>query len=218
MDRFLLISGGFVALTLCAPSVVSSEMRKGGVSALLEDKVHQSFWGEWGQAGWLHTMTGAISKSSGETAEISDQVYMEPRRLEGLPSSAICNMAETSSKIRVQVDEYTLQAKFKCGQENSGNNNVLVPAISGDHSDKCFGVETCPDPVTGQLISATLEGIKGVVQPDSGNTKTFTVTLEKMPNRDKKLYFKCNDPTGQKSCVVTVEMPTDPGASKFQKD
>lgn len=209
MNGFLLTLSGIFALGLTATCLASSEAleRAGGAPGGIEQMNPGLRMGA--EAGRHET----LSNVNGGADEIYDQEHAQPRRLTA-QSPGLCDTAVTGSQLELQIDEYTLQASFTCAKAGNDQNTALAPTVSsGTTTNKCFAESTCGGGEKG--ISEVLSGVNGVVQQDASNPKTFTVTLQKMPIREKKMYLKCTNTSQDKSCVVTVSMPTSPGAGKF---
>lgn len=207
MHRFLLISCGVVALAVGTPRAGSREVSNAPDRRGVEDDQVSARFVRGVEAGGLWAWMAAIPQAG----MVNDQVNAEPRRLqEEASSGAACDpkAAEEQRKLLLPVDEYTLQATFNCKQQTA----ALSPAISTGHTDRCFGQEECQEE---QPITTVLDGVQGVIQKSEAQPPAYTITLQKMPNRRKKMYLKCTDPSqSEQSCVVTVAMPAEPSASK----
>lgn len=149
----------------------------------------------------------AVGLSNLEEANIGPRVHAGPRRLSAEPSDVTCpppQGSENASTVDVWIGEYTLQATFACGETF---NTSLLPQTSD--SKKCLqqATDSTPKPIKDVL------GVDGSFMELQPPAKKYTVTLGKMPSRQKVMYYKCNG-TDPKVCTVTVKMPQAPATSK----
>lgn len=123
-------------------------------------------------------------------------VAPSPRRLEESPTA--CALEASKNAAQATVDEYTLKTVFTCGDNTEKAD--LKPDLSSN-AGKCFQTSDC--------TPNTYKDVDGMVSFAGGK---FTLQLNKMPARTDQLFYKCEK--GNKSCVLTVKMPTEPSPSK----
>lgn len=112
-----------------------------------------------------------------------------------------CTVAAAPVNKSVTVDEYTLQASFKCA---SGAEDSFLPSCQTS-TDKCCCKDTGDCPVDDQKAIKDVLGTKGHVS--KGSEQTYTVTIDGLPaDRGNRMYYICRDARSQK-CTVTVELP-----------
>lgn len=199
LGRFCLVSCVFVGVVGSVHSC-HAETLQGHVSAPSEE----------GSAKWVSRRVSdqenivdpeAASEEQEWTGEIEQALS---RRLSvGEKSDVTCGpSSQENVEVTAAVGEYTLQASFTCA--DPFNTSVLPAANEPTH---CL-----------QEPEGTSVPIQQVLQVEGSfkesPEKKYTVTLAKMPDREKVIYYKCNG-IAAKVCRVAVKMPEKPAASKF---
>lgn len=178
---------------------------------------------EWVSAEDIHPPLRSLGEKHPLALQNKDVVRInefnetQPRKLEGeeTQNDVTCTLAAGPAaekpETTITIDEYTLKATFTCGD---GQNASLAPACTeSSPSSKCCNAAACSGS-NEQDISVVLGDADGRVTQAS--TKKYTIALDRMPKRDKKMYYKCKESDGEdaKVCVVTVKMPKEPPKGK----
>lgn len=136
------------------------------------------------------------------TEEDGGKVGTQPRRLSDEMSAPQCMPAQPQGTLKVDLSPYSLEAKFGCGMKETGTNTVAPDCKTV--KDKCC--DAAGNDCTTRTISSAV-GVGGLASIQE-TSKIITVKLEDTPaNTAGKLHFKCANDTGDKTCLVTVDMP-----------
>lgn len=123
----------------------------------------------------------------------------EPRRLD----ESVCTIAASAKPISVEIGEYTLQAKFKCG--GSPDATQFLPNFAEENpGSKCCTNKDCS---TNDKIADYLAISGGSIKAET-ESNAYTVKLDEMPSeRSKTMYYACKDTGATNTCTVSVVLP-----------
>lgn len=134
-------------------------------------------------------------------------VGAQPRTLSGGSSPLQCQLNTSQETLQVDLNRYSLDAKFDCGL--SAAENKVAPECTSATSTSC---DPASSDCTGTIPISTAVGVTGTTSIDP-TTKQITVKLDDSPkNTNGKLYFKCTKAAN--TCTVTVNMPAPLESSK----
>lgn len=198
MDRCFLISCAVVAAALSTSGeVVAGSSKRPGKAFAADDETSPA----------LNRVTEPGSFGGHEKgANLQTGDGGQPSRLTGEPPVQACQFSTSPEKLQVELNPYSLEAKFDCGL--SIGTNTVEPDCKTAATNNCCDKagEHCDTSIS------TAVGVKGSAVMDT-NTKLVSVKLEDTPeNPEGQLHFKCTKASN--TCIVTVNMPAPLKGSK----
>lgn len=210
MDRSFLIWCAFLAFALSASGLaVADDWKRLAESPPGDVEVRPALLE--GVAEAARSGSNEDGAGGGELEDSAGRLAANARRLTSQPTAQKCRLDTPQEELEVDLDRYSLEAKFDCGLGET--TNAVAPDCKNAATNSCCPSNdgTCtPTPILNAV------GVNGSAVMNS-SSNIVTVKLDDTPKKsDGKLYFKCTkSPTN--TCIVTVNMPASLQTSKPEK-